>query len=478
MSYITLQTTPQQTIQTYLTNDWGNNDYPIIVNVSGVELIPKNLMIQQLLVPTGVYITDTDIIAMFKDYGVINSNPYIKDSGCYYTVFKSNSDSDVLKSKFDIKKSGENTAYNYWYGFNYAGLINFEEVYNITVVQSSGIITYASQPNINAIQIIASGYPVDIDNTRLSFNISHNDPLVNSTILSSNYEVFIEDGTNYYNLSGVIITSGTITTQSGNINIDLPFTKEVQGTNTEVNYTIGMRYTNQEGITTKYLKYKTNEISKSNNEFNTGKVKIGRKKPKYIGNYLIDKDISTGNDGKYRLSIDVEDISLISNTYYESAKYSSRIYNLDIPLYSISLVTKEIIPPGIDPTSIEYYIEFSDKQHRINPINKPMQYRRTSTTTGTIQNATFGLVAGQFQNTSEVESNIIPKILVLDNISSTSSKSEVKSINSDLPIYSFRVVIIFNIKTNNGQTLTEYYIPPSIDFYECHITDRQSYLKV
>ena len=87
------------------------------------------------------------------------------------------------------------------------------------------------------------------------------------------------------------------------------------------------------------------------------------------------------------------------------------------------------------------------------------------------------MVAGQFANKTTT-SNIIPKLLVLDTLTITSQTAEIQSIITDLPIYSFRVIIKFNIKRNDNLSLTEYYIPPSIDFYECHITDRQSYLKV
>ena len=119
-------------------------------------------------------------------------------------------------------------------------------------------------------------------------------------------------------------------------------------------------------------------------------------------------------------------------------------------------MTKEIIPPGIDPASIRYYIQFSEEElYRISPINKE------SEPTGN----RFG-------------EKYVPKILVLDGLDINSLTSEVLSIVPKNPIYSFRVIIKFDISRTDSQPINEYYIPPSIDFYECHITDKESYLKV
>lgn len=486
MAYISVQTSGILTINTNAVADWQPNGLPI-VNFSG-EVIPESIVVQQFLAPTGLLINTTTATDFFNEYPYCTNSNLVLYSGCYYTEYKGDDTTD-LNSHIFINKTGENTNYDYWYALRYIGMTGVENVYSLIVNYDSKILTKASQPNISDITITASGVPVSASDTRLFFNIDHykidngqiiRTDLVNDTLGNSKYEIYITDTKdNWYDFNGnVIIQSGTIFTNSGTINLSLKFSSDnAAGETLPIDYTIGIRYHDQDNVTTKYLSYKTNEITQFNANFESGKdLQYINPEFKKQDDYTISTDISE----KRRLSIDIEDITLISNKYPLQGQYASRIYNLDVPLYSIYLVTKEIIPPGIDPKSIEYYIQFSNEEYRISPINKPTELYdenlRTTSNTGLLQNTTATMVGGRF-TTLDSKTNIIPKMLVLDKLNIINETAEIKSILSELPVYSFRVIIKFNIKRNDGKILNEYYIPPSIDFYECHITDRESYLK-
>ena len=66
MSYITLQTTGITTTALTLYSDWQPNGNPI-VNTSG-EVIPEQIVVQQLLAPTGLMLTAGQISGFFSQY--------------------------------------------------------------------------------------------------------------------------------------------------------------------------------------------------------------------------------------------------------------------------------------------------------------------------------------------------------------------------------------------------------------------------
>jgi len=449
-------------IEYELASLWTDGGYPLI-NISG-QTIPNEILIQQLISPTDLNLVDADISGVFEEAYSNNlaSNDLINNSGCYYTEFTGDSKSPLVSKFKQMQPSAENTDFSYSYGIRYVG-VESQAIYSMQVqANNSGIISMATQPILNNINLAASGVVDNSTDTKLYMNFDHGHELVNPLVGASKYEIYIEDKNatpQSYGLLGSGYPVGTIPAEnvinSGNFFIDLPFTHiNEESEVVPTNYFITLKYYNQEDIPTKYIKFNTDQIQKFNDDFERGQDFPQKVTPVFRELeelFMIDTDISE----KRRLSLDVSDIYLESSQYHKTGKYTSKYYNIDVPLYSIFLKVDDHFPSDIAEDSIKYYIQLGQQEPiRISPSNKE---------------AEFIYVNNKREQLS--------KFIILDKLN-LQGIADVSEVNIDAPIYSFRVIIEFDIRTTEGPITSEYFIPPFIDSYECHITDRQSYLRM
>ena len=92
MAYFKIQTSGLVTLGIEsIDNTWASNGRPKI-QISG-QLIPEHIKVQQLLAPTGLMITSTEVEDIFNNYNSTSyEHSYIESatqegSGCYYFEF-------------------------------------------------------------------------------------------------------------------------------------------------------------------------------------------------------------------------------------------------------------------------------------------------------------------------------------------------------------------------------------------------------
>jgi len=465
MSTLYISTSGLLTIDLELKSTWRTDGKPLIT-CSG-EIIPKDILIQQIIYPSGLITDPIEAQDMFDAIyydDIPMSNPKF-NSGIYYTKKLGDSENPLLSSFDNIDKSSENTYFQHIYCIRYdeANSASLNPVYDAVTNFSSGVIlTKASQPFANNLDIIMSGVPINATDTKLYINMKHNIGLTNYDINNSKYFISILDTDNNINYdidgniipgSGTIINSGVI---NDTINMILPYSyMSSNGYPVRKNYTIGIKYYDQENTSTKTLTFNTNEINNLNTGIDKGTNNEFDISAKFLESYTIEAD--TNLSDKRRLVLDVDDIALAYDKYSTTGTYISKYYNLDVPLYTIILLVKDVFPNNISSNSIKYYIEIeNDKKIRISPANK---------------NAEFEIING--------EKHYIPKMLVLDKLNIQNITSDIKELDDISSIYSFRVVIDFDITAINGTLDADgYYTPPFVDSYECHITDKESFLRI
>lgn len=456
-NYINAYTEGSIALTVTLTPGLSTQNEPTVLCESS-NVIPAGIEVFQVIVPTsGIYdsysgvLNNIFVLDNIESDGFFVSETFTANfSGCfggYHFYSDKNVNIDTL---FTLDKKHENTKYSYWYNMVYK--IGDEVIFSIIDGGDDKVITWTTNPDPAYLSITSSGVAIDTDNTRLHFNIENTTQLANSNIDNSKYSLQIisrENNQNiYYNYSGGIETSSyreETTNPSGIFNLNLPFTWTENNKEYEKSYRLRLWYYNQENHRSKYLQINTSNISDINNLADSGVLTDSRNTINFKELFVIDKDDSQ----KYRMSLDIQDIALTKTLYNTKGTFISNYYNLDVPLYSIYIYAKEIVPSNIDPNSIKYYIQFNNnEEHEILPINKI--------------------------------NNNIPKMLILDDLYNNSITSNVKQLvdRDNKPVYSFRVKITFDIKTLDGSSVSSNYIPPSIDYYECYITDRESFLRI
>jgi len=460
---ISITTESISNIDFNLESKWNSEGYPL-VTVSG-QTIPSDIIVQHLISPAHLNLVEQDVLDIFEDAWPNEANVYYNDfilnDGCYYTYTTGDAKSPLYAGFTQLGREDENTEFNYSYGLRYVGEES-QNIFSVQIIENiDSVITMASQPKLNNISVQASGVVQNNTDTRLNMNFYHAHELINPSLDDSKYEVYIEDKNvppSAYNLLGDVVAPGVPNVlHSGDFFIDLPFT-HVNNNNTVVttDYFVTIKYYNQEGIATKHIKYNTDQMRKFNDDFEAGDDFSQSEKTIFKeisddkgGLFTIDPDISE----KRRLSLDVSDIYLESNKYERTGTYTSKYYNIDVPLYSIFLKVDDHFPTNVDKSSIKYYIQLGQLDPiQISPFNHEAEYIYTN-------------------NKREQ----ITKLIVLDKLD-LQGLVNISEVNITAPIYSFKVIIKFGITLLDGTT-TDYFIPPFVDSYECHITDRQSYLR-
>lgn len=486
IEFITLQTAPLNSLNLSHTSGWENND-PYIFLTSDT-IIPQEVEIQSLLHPTDLGLNATQVKEIFDDMYDNRGSDLVYASGCYYEFFETRNDVEFNQKIKTVPYSqygniprgttprfGENDNYIYSYAIRYkTGNGALADVYE--PVYRTGLTNITSmpcQPDKDFFFVESSGVIVNSDSTRLHLNLYHDKrsnvhreiawPLMNIGEGQTAYELKIVDRNgnwqydiygNKSDINGAIPANNTYT--DNNILIDLPFTKvNNAGETIYEDYNISLRYRGRNGDYTKYITFDTRSIRRFDQEIIDGPDIANDNSIKYT--WKIEDDDFLVNEtmtDKRRLSLDIYDIALTSNNYYQTGRYESRYYAVDNPLYTMFLVTKDNFPLGIESDSIKYYVKFGELDPiRISPSNRDTEH-------------TIAEDGSQL---------IIPKLMVLDKLEDNKVNPEVQEVKSDEPIYTFKIIIEFDVSkyVNNDA-----FIPPAVDSYECHVTDRKSFLRV
>ena len=144
---------------------------------------------------------------------------------------------------------------------------------------------------------------------------------------------------------------------------------------------------------------------------------------------------------------------IINESFVKHGIYESNYYTIDDPIYTFSLKAGETIPNYSDNINkyelVKYYVQFHNQDWiRISPISREQEF--------------------------DSGGDIIPKFLILDNLNLTNISSELHEYPYDFPVYSFKIKIEFYLEFQS----TNNFISPAIDYYECHVTDRKSFLRI
>ena len=478
INFIPIQTDGQDQIDVALvSSDWENGD-PLI-SISG-SIVKKDMVVQSLLHPTNMNLDPSQLVDIFDDMYFQGENDYVEASGCFHTYFRADLEDVPFKTQFKtrmkprfghkpISRIGENTKYNYSYIIRYKSADpTFEDVYT-PVLQTplSGIISKAIYPDKDFFWMQASGVlqvnSSGVVTTDLYLNINHSpEPYgyeLQNVTEGGGYELYIEDGLNdysydihgnKYDIGAPVPVDNFYTTP--NILLTLPYAStKSDGTEIKQDYTIKLRYKDQAGDYTKYIIFNTKNLSETDTDLQTGENldKLANTKWLFHSPIVVDSTISH----KYRLSLDIFDMKNVSNKYEKSGTYYSKYYTMDSPIYSVFILTKDSFPKGIGVDSIKYFIKFGEQEKiQISPSNRD--------TESIIENGT---------------ETIIPKVMIIDKIENTEANTLIKQITAEESIYSFQIIIEFDV---NEYVNNEFFIPPSIDSYECHVTDRTSFLRI
>jgi len=468
MSLIRINTTGLPDYTFTITSGWTESGHAKF-NVVSDKIIDNDILIQVVFYDASLTITDSELIILFDDlYNGTNNSSFITER-LYYSQYESDGTSKFDKDIDIYFKSSENTHHKFSYLVRFIGE-EYEDIFDPNVDTHttlylsnpyqpylSNFVSDTSESLITAQVVNASETTTDLELT-----IDHNSPLVNLTKSNSKYQLYI---TSYDETTGNDIKSyginkatyplGTIPSENNitdeTITITLPFTYEKDDKFNFIIYKIRLRYVDQTGnITTKYITFDTKKIKIFNDVIDSGK--ITDKELSYnlvLGeSFLIDDNLTT----KHRMIVDIEDVCLVSNKFESSGRYVSKYYYFDSPLYTVMLKVDEILPYNISVNSIKYYIQFGENDEiQISPLNRDQEF--------------------------DGEGNLIPKLLILDKLDIKRLSSNIKELEYSSS-YSFRVIIEFDVTTIDGTDLGDYFLPPFLNSYECHVSDKNSFLRI
>lgn len=163
--------------------------------------------------------------------------------------------------------------------------------------------------------------------------------------------------------------------------------------------------------------------------------------------------IPAGKIDRRRCSIGIKDVYINDVSYHKNGTYISQYYPLDFNIYTFSMKVDEFIPeyPNVNPYDVvQYFIEFNNLDWmRISPTTRGDEF--------------------------DSEGMIVPKMFVFDRLIEEERRkyNNVKFIDIDIPVNSFRVKIVLDITSVTDAKV----IPPSIKDYRCIIFDRDRLLE-
>lgn len=450
--FINVQTSGIQDIPFDISTGWNNNGLPTI-NASLSGYLPEGVRLRTLVFPSGAGISETYFEHLIDPANYNELSTYINNSGFYYhnQYFQ---DSGLYNHTFNISLNHENTYYKFGYYVNYYDSDNNQPVYDVhTDIIDGRYLTKAAIPQPDNVGVTATIYSNEPTSSRLHMYITHGREITNHSLSSpAPYIITISGNNNYFDSSGNIIPSPISTgnyfyNSLSGMFINLPYLSGVQEDASV--YSLSMYYSDQGGEFTIPLSFDTSSIKTSSDDFDDGVLSSFNDvsiKP------VAEIPIKSDTVKKKRFSIGIEDLATVNESYVKQGVYISDFYTVDDPIYTFMLKVGETMPDidGKTPADmVKYYVQFQNQDWiRISPISR----------------------------TEEVDddNNIVPKLFVLDRLNLDQISSDLSEVPYDFPVYSFRLRIEFDMSDLGSAS----FISPSVDYYECHVTDRSSFLRI
>lgn len=438
----------------YLESKW-NTQGNSIVNIVSSGVVQKNLEIRTLLYPSGANLS-TATVQYLLDRN--NSNEllrYVKDSGYYFNVQHFYDDTRKYNFDHEILHQDQNDYYQLAYSASALGEISiFQEVISVTTEQ---VLTKPSFPNPDNISVEASLISTAPDLTNIQLIIYHKREINNYELSLTDapyrISIFGKEELKYFEPDGTALAIPTqytanswFTESISGMYLTLPYSVGSESDVKKRTYEISLSYFDQEGNNTNAIVFNTDTINTSADDFDSGDIdSFVDVKVEKVEEIPIKKDVVL----KKRLSIGVEDLGLVNELYAKEGVYVSEYYNIDDPLYTFYMKVGESLPDIGGYSIIRYYVQFNNQDWiRFSPITRLTEF--------------------------DTDGNQVPKFFVLDDLNIGHISSDLTELKYEFPVYSFRIKIEMDMSFMN----TSNFISPAVDFYECHVTDRNSFMRI
>jgi len=440
---------------TFVFEPGRNNLGDPIFDVQSVEEIPNDIEIRTILYPE-IYPMSASVLEQAFDTANRSLRDELRASGMFFEYRPAGNTQSKFIKRYELKKAGENTYYSYAYQPRYVDPNTINSIYDDTPVETGiSVLSKIKNPDPTNLYLTAKLRPSGVAHTDMLLKLEHTYDVINDDLSDPYpYRVFITDQDKInYSISGVPYVGGipgNLNYQSDStFNIVLPYKI---GDDPLKNYDISLYYTDQLSNDTNSLRFNTTNISKTNDDWNTGQDidSFINKKLSSKTEIPIKNDIHT----KKRYTIGIDDIGIVNESFVRYGVFESNYYTIDDPIYTFFLKSSEIIPNYFGNQStqydlVKYYVQFHNQDWiRISPLNRSREI--------------------------DTGGKSIPKFLILDNLNIGSISSELAEFPYDFPVFSFKIKIEFDLRFQ----VSNNFISPAIDYYECHVTDRKSFLRI
>lgn len=416
-----------------------------------VDLIP-NEIIKYMIKPNDLVLTSTQISGILSGQTVDN-----RTTGQYFTYIENTTDElkTVSYPKFKFPSTFENTEFTlHWlHQIKEQGYSHYGE--NIVPV-------FSFPHNIQASEVKLSGKIGTTEKTidyTVTFPALLNEGSSNYSGSNLPYVLFVQhqypDNSEPYNMAVDGFTDGPIFYPSGyalnGISFTLPFYDNRD--NSEIlpaKYTISINYNSAGSIGQGSTAFQLNvDHENIKDKFLIDLDAVARSSAKIEDlHYIKNINIPANIINRKRLAIGIEDIKTVERIFEKTGMYVSHSTNLDFGIYTFSLNVDEYIPVYNNINSfdtVKYFVEFNNAGWiRISPINR---------------------------DTETENDEVIPKILIFDNVEQNTSVSNVKYINISSIANNFRIKIVFDMSSITNST----FVPPEVHSYKCIIFDKDHF---
>ena len=169
-----------------------------------------------------------------------------------------------------------------------------------------------------------------------------------------------------------------------------------------------------------------------------------------LGRHFLGNRERAFQEGYYVVAAAVSDIG--ANAGEPTEAHVTLVNPIDDPIYTFFLRVGETMPDIVDVPPydmVKYYVQFTNQEWiRISPVTRGDEL--------------------------DEDGNIVSKFFVLDKLNLGQISTDLKELPYNFPVFSFRI----RIELDMNFIASSNFISPSIDFYECHVTDRNSFLRI
>lgn len=453
--FINVQTSGVASVPLSITTAHSTNGKPVL-KVASSGTLPEGVTLRVLAYPSGamgdalfthlVDPTNSRELANYQSSGFYYHKQTFNTSGIYNISFN-------IVDTDGVTPTYENTwykvGYNAFYADNDAKLIYAP----VTELLTDQYLIPTAVPEASRLQVTTSLSSTESTSSRLNLNIIQNREITNRGLSAPKpYLVMISGVAGYYTPTGSITSdpSGIANFFDYSLSgmaLNLPY---ISGTQTAPDvYDIQLGWLDQQNNVTPLLIFNTQGIKTSVDEFDDGDLSAFTDvSVKRIGEIPIKSDVLK----KKRYSVGIEDLALVNETFKKQGVWISDYYTIEDPIYTFFLRVGETMPSSVDVPPydmVKYYVQFANQDWiRISPVNRGDEL--------------------------DEDGAIVSKFFVLDRLNLGKISTDLKELPYEFPVFSFRI----RIEIDMNFLASKSFISPSIDYYECHVTDRNSFLRI